>query len=149
MLRKFELSHLLDEAVSFLFVIVNRPDENEQSALLSAIKRNNKSLVEVLFKYGAISSSTCVPRLHHRLSSSKLLQLLPVHAAARIGNVKMFITLARHNAITLKADASRMNNLFHVAAYFNRAPFLLKVKKGIFKNYSYFNFKIKKFFQRP
>ena len=137
-LRKFELTHLVDETASFLVAIVNRRDEMEQSALVLAIQQNNKFLVETLFKYGALSTPPPPPmrqaaNLNNRLRRQRNSNMadvaqLPAHAAAKLGNVEMFSLLASHNAISLKADSFRMNNLFHIAAYYNRCSFLAKVK---------------------
>ncbi len=126
----------MDETASFLVAIVNRRDEMEQSALVLAIQQNNKYLVETLFKYGALSTPpppmTQAANLNNRLrrhrhSNMADVAQLPAHAAAKLGNVEMFSLLASHNAISLKADSFRMNNLFHIAAYYNRYSFLAKV----------------------
>ena len=110
-LKKAEQSRIVDEIGSFLKDIVNKKDGMGKRPLQLAVEQNYLDLVDLLFKYGALS-------ILHDSSHT-----LPIHIAAKIGSIEMFTLLKKHNSISFKPDYN-MNNLFHIAVENNKIEFL-------------------------
>lgn len=110
-LNKFEFIRIVDETNIYLKEIVNHEDSFEARPLQLAIERNYLDITNVLFKFGALSILYAPNRT------------LPIHIAAKIGSVPMFWLLVKHDSVTFKTDGS-MNNLFHLASFYNNWEFL-------------------------
>ncbi len=110
-LNKFEFIRVLDETSYFLKEIVNRKDHIEQRPLQLAVEQNYLEITSILFKYGALSMLYASNRT------------LPIHIAAKKGNVEMFHLLEQNNSVSFKSNGS-MENLFHIAAFNNNVSFL-------------------------
>ena len=110
-INKFEFIRIVDETTCYLKEIVNLQDTFEQRPLQIAIEQNYLDITNILFKFGAF------PMLYAPNRT------LPIHIAAKTGSVEMFFLLEKHHAISFKSDGN-MNNMFHIAAFFNNIEFL-------------------------
>ena len=121
-LNKFEFIKVLDETSYFLKEIVNRKDSCNNRPLQLAVEQDYLNLVNLLFKYGALSMLFSTNRN------------LPIHIAAKIGSIEMFNLLEQQNSISFKSNSS-MENLFHIAAFHNNIEFLKTACEYYIKKY--------------